>query len=120
MLIVFDNMIPDMINNKKLNSIVTDLFIRSRKLNICLVFIIQSYFEVPKDVRLNSTYSVIVKTPNERELQQIALNHSLDINFIDFIKIYKKCTAKPYSFLANDAMLASDNPLRFRKNLFNI
>ena len=113
-------MIPDMINNKKLNSIVNDLFIRGRKLNICLVFIIQSYFEVPKDIRLNSTHSFIMKTPNERELQQIALNHLLDINFIDFIKIYKNCTAKPYSFFANDVMLASDNPLRFRKNLFNL
>ena len=54
-LIVFNYMIADMINNKKLNSIVTDLFIRGRKLNIPLVFIIQSYFKVPKDVRLNST-----------------------------------------------------------------
>ena len=113
-------MIPDMINNKKLNSIVNDLFIRGRKLNICLVFIIQSYFEVPKDIRLNSTHSFIMKTPNERELQQITLNHLLDIKFLDFIKIYKNCTAKPYSFFANDAMLASDNPLRFRKNIFNL
>ena len=65
-------------------------------------------------------YWWIWKIPNKRELQQIALNHSSDINSKDFIKIYKKCTAEPYSFLVNDAMLASDNPLRFRKNLFNI
>ena len=109
-----------MINNKKLNSIVTELFIRGRKLNISLVFITQSYFKVPKDVRLNSTHFFIMKIPNKRELQQIALNHSSDINSKDFIKIYKKCTAEPYSFLVNDAMLASDNRLRFRKNLFNI
>ena len=119
-LIVFDDMIADMINNKKLNSIVTELFIRGRKLNISLVFITQSYFKVPKDVRLNSTHFFIMKIPNKRELQQIALNHSSDINSKDFIKIYKKCTAEPYSFLVNDATLASDNPLRFRKNLFSI
>ena len=117
MLIVFDDMIADMINNKKLNSIVTELFIRCRKLNISLVFITQSYFKVPKDVRLNSTHFFVL---NKRKLQQIALNHSSDINSKDFIKIYKKCTAKPYSFLVNDATLASDNPLGFRKNLFNI
>ena len=114
-LIVFDDMIADMINNKKLNSIVTELLIRDRKLNISLVFITQSYFKVPKDVRLNSTHFFIMKIPNKRELQQIALNHSSDINSKDFIKIYKKCTAEPYSFLVNDATLASDNPLRFRK-----
>ena len=119
-LIVFDDMIADMINNKKLNSIVTELFIRGRKLNISLVFITQSYFKVPKDVRLNSTHFFIMKIPNKRELQQIALNHSSDINSKDFIKIYIQCTAEPYSFLVNDATLASDNPLRFRKNLFNI
>ena len=113
-------MIADMINNKKLNSIITKLFIRGRQLNTSLVFIMQSYFKVPKDVRLNSTHFFNMKIPNKRELQQIALNHSSDINSKDFIKIYKKCTAEPYSFLVNDATLASDNPLRFRKNLFNI
>ena len=89
-LIVFDDMIADMINNKKLNPIVTELFIRGRKLNISLVFITQSYFKVPKDVRLNTTHFFIMKIPNKRELQQIALNHSSDIDFKDFIKIYKK------------------------------
>ena len=93
MLIVFD-MITDMINNKKLNSIVTELFIRGRKLNISLVFITQSYFKVPKDVRLNSTHFFIMKIPNKRELQQIALNHSSNISSKDFINIYKKCTSK--------------------------
>ena len=119
-LIVFDDMIADMINNKKLSSVVTGLLIKGRKLNISLAFITQSYFKIPKDVRLNSTHFFIMKIPNKRELQQIALNHSSDINSKDFIKIYKKCTAEPYSFLVNDATLASDNPLRFRKNLFNI
>ena len=77
-LIVFDDMIADMINNKKLNSIVTELFIRGRKLNISLVFITQSYFKVAKDVRLNTTLFFITKIPNKRKLQQIALNHSSD------------------------------------------
>ena len=110
-------MIADMINNKNLNSIVTELFIRGRKLNISLVFITQSYFRVPKDIRVNSTHFFIMKIPNKRELQQIALNHSSDIDVKDFIKIYKKCTAETYSFLVNDATLASDTPLRFRKSL---
>ena len=119
-LIVFDDMIADMINNEKLNSVVTKLFIRGRKLNISFVFITQSYFKIPKNVRLNTTHFFIMKIPNIRELQQIALNHSSDIDFKDFIKIYKKCTAKPYSLLVIDTTLASDNPLRFRKSLFNI
>ena len=79
-----------MINNKKLNSIVTELFIRSRKLNISIVFITQSYFRMPKDVRLISTYLFIMKISNKIVLQQIVLNHSSDIDFKDFIKTYKK------------------------------
>ena len=118
-LIVFDDMIADMINNKKLNSIVTELFIRGRKLNISLVFITQSYFKVPKDVRLNTSHFFIAKIPNNREIQQIAINHSSDISAKDFTHIYRKFTAVPYSFLVNDATLASNNPLRFRKNLLN-
>ena len=79
-LTVFGDMIADMIHNKKLDSIVTELFIRGRKLIIFLVFITQSYFKVPKDVRLNTTHFCIVKIPNKGELQQIATNHSSDIN----------------------------------------
>ena len=118
-LIVFDDMIADMINNKKKYSIVTELFIRCRKLNISLVIISQSYFKVPKDVRNNSTHFFIMKISNKRELQQIAINHSSDINTKDFIKIYKKRTDKLYSFLVIDTTLSSDDPLRFRKNLYN-
>ena len=114
-LIVFD-MIADMINNKKLNSTVTELFIRGRKPNIYLVFITRSYFKGPKDVRLNTTHFFIMKIPNKRELQQIAISHSSE----DFINIYKKCTDEPYSFLVSDITLSSDDPLRFRKNLHNI
>ena len=103
-------MIADMINNKKINSIVTNLFIRGRKLDISLEFFTQSYFIVPKDVRLNSTHFFIMKI--QRELQQIALNQSSNINSKDFIKNYKKCTAEPYSFLINNVF--------FKKNLFYI
>ena len=71
-------------------------------------------------VRLNNTHFFIMKIPNKRELQQVAINHSSVIDFKDFVKIYKKCTDDPYSFLVNDTMLSSDNPLRFRKNLYNI
>ena len=97
-LIVFDGMIADMINNKKLNSVVTELFITDRKLNIFLSFITRSYPKVPEDVRLNSTHFFIMKLPDERELQQIALNHSSDNCSKDFIKNNKKYTAEPYSF----------------------
>ena len=112
-LIVF----ADMINNNKLNPVVTELFVRCRKINISIVFITQSYFKVPKDVRLNSTHFFIMKIPNKRELQPIALNHSSDIDFKDFMKIYKKYTKEPYSVLVNDTTLPSDDTLRFRKNL---
>ena len=78
-LIVFDDMIADLINNRKLDSIVAKLFIRGRKLNISLVFITQSYFKVPKDVRLNTSHFFIAKILNKRELQQIAINHSYQI-----------------------------------------
>ena len=97
-LIVFDDMIADMIHNKKLNSIVTKLFIRGRKLNISFVFITQPYLKVPKDVSLNTSHFFITKIPNKRERQQIAINHSSDINTKDFANIYRKCTADPYSF----------------------
>ena len=103
-------------SNNKLNPIVTDLFIRGRKLNISIVFITQLYFKVPKDVRLNSTHFFIMKILNKRELQQIALKHSSDIDIKDFMNIYKKCNAESYSFLVNDTTLPSDDPLRFRKN----
>ena len=108
-LTVFDDMIADMIHNKKLNSVVTELFIRGRKLNISLAFITQSYFKVLKDVTLKTSHFFLAKIPNKRELQQIAINNSSDISSKDFTNIYRECTAEPYS-----------NPLRFRKNLFNI
>ena len=103
--------IADMPSNKKLNPIVTELFIRGIKLNI------SKHFAVPKKMRLNSTHYFIMKIPNKQELQQIAFNHSSDVNFRHFMYLYKNCAAKPYSFLVIDTTLASDNPLRFRNNL---
>ena len=102
---------------KRLNPIVNELFIRGRKLNISLVFNTQSYFVVPKNITLNSTQYFIITIPNKPELQQIALNHSSDIGFRDFMNLDKKCTATPYSFSAIYATLASDNPLLFKNNL---
>ena len=116
-LIFFYDIIADMINNKKLNPMVTELFIRGRKLNISIDFIPKSYFKVPKDVRINSTHFFITKFPNKRELHELALNHLSDIDFKNFMKICKKCTAEPSSFLVNDTALSSENLLRFIKNL---
>ena len=101
-LIVFDDMIADIMTNKKFQAIIKELFITCRKLNTLLVFITQSYFSVPKEVRLNSTHYLIMKIPSKRELQNIVTNHSADIDYLDFMKIYKKCTSKPYSFLTID------------------
>ena len=102
---------------KKLNPIINEAFITGRKLNISLVFISQSYFALPRNIRLNSMHYFLMKIPNKQELQQIAFNHSSDI---DFMNLYKKFTAKPYSFLVIDATLASDNPSRYRQNLLEI
>ena len=116
-LIIFDEIIVDMFSNKKLNPIVTELFIRSRKLNISLVFITQCYFPLSKLFRLNSTHYFIIKIPYKRELPQTLFNHSSDIEFKDFMNLYKKWFERPYYFLVSDATLASDNSLRFRKDL---
>ena len=93
-LIVFDDVIADMLRNKRLNPIVTEVFIRGRKLNVSLVFIKQSYFPVPKNITLNSTNYFIIKIPNKRELQQTAFNHSSDIDFQNFMNVYKKMYCK--------------------------
>ena len=83
------------------------------------MFITQSYFSVPKDVRLNSTYYLIMKINNRRELQNIAINHSGDIDYKNFMKINRNCTKEPYNFLTIDTTLPVSNPLRFRKKLFD-
>ena len=86
-LIVFDDMIPDIMTNKKFQAIIKELFIRCRKLNISLAFITQSYFSVPKEVRLNSTHYLIMKIHTRKELQDIAVNHSADTDYRYFLKI---------------------------------
>ena len=118
-LIVFDDMIADIMTNKKTQSIIKDLFIRCRKPNISVVFITKSYFSVPKVVRLNLTHYSIMKINNRRELQNIAFNHFADIDFKDFMNIYKECIKEPYSLLTIDDTFSSSNPLRFRKKLFD-
>ena len=118
-LIAFDDMIADIMINKEFQAIIKELFIRCRKLNISLVFITQSYFSVPKDVRLNSTHYLIMKINNKRELQNITINHSADIDYQDFMKIYRECTKEPYNFLAIDTKLPASDLLRFRKNIFD-
>ena len=89
-LIIFYDMIADIMANKKFQALIKQLFIRCRKLNISLVFITPSYFSVPKDVRLNSTHYLIMKINNQRELQNIAINHSADIDYQDFMRMYKR------------------------------
>ena len=118
--VAFDDIIADMLSNKKLNPIVTELFIRGRKLNISLVFIMQSYFAVPKTIRLISTHDFIIKILNKQKLQQIAINHSLGIDFRDFMNLYKNVPKNNIHFLAIDTTLASNNSLHSRKNLLEI
>ena len=98
LLVVFKVVIADMESNTKLSPKVTELFSRGRKLNISLVFISQSNFKWSKTIRLNAIHYLIMKIPNKRKLQQIASNHSSDINFKDFMKLYKDYTKESYSF----------------------
>ena len=118
-LVVFDDMISDIMTNKRFQAIIKELFTRCRKLNISLAFITQSYFRVPKDVRINSTHYLIMKIHNRRELQQIAIDYLADIDYKDFVKIYRNCTNEPYSFLTIDTTFPAGNPMRFRKNLLD-
>ena len=108
-------MIADMEVNKKLSPIATELFLRGTKLNISLVFKSQSYFKVSKTIRLNATHYFIMKIPNKRELQQMASNHSSDIEFKHFMKLYKDYIKESFSFLVKYTTLPSGNPLRFIK-----
>ena len=117
-LIVFGDMIAEIMTNKRFQAIIKELFIRCRKLNISLIFITQSYFSVPKDVKLNSNHYLIMKTNNRIELKNIVTDHSADIDYQDFKKIYRECTNQPYNFLTIDTTLPESDPLRFRKNLF--
>ena len=105
-LIVFDDMISQVMSNKKAQQVLKELFIRCRKLNISLCFLTQSYFSVPKDVRLNCTHYVIFKLNNKRELQNIAINHSGDIDYKHFVNTDRNRTKEPYNFLTIDTTQA--------------
>ena len=109
-------MIVDIMASKKFQSIIKELFITSRKLNISLVLITQSYFSLPKDDRLNSTHCLIMKINNRKELQNIAINHSADIDYKDFMKIYREFTKEPFNFLTIDTTLPASDLSTFRKN----
>ena len=98
-------MIADIMSNQKFQAVVKELFIRYRKLNLSLAFITQSYFFVPKKVRLNPTHYLIMKNHSKRELQSITFNQSADVNYNDFMKIYRECTIEPYLFLTIDTRL---------------
>ena len=109
-LIVLNHMISRVMTNKKAQEILKELFIRYRKLNISLFFLTQSYFSV----RLNCTHYTISKLNNKRELQNIAINQSADIDYKDLVNIYRNCTKEPYNFLTIDTTQPVDK--RFRKN----
>ena len=115
----FDEIIAGIIANKKFQAIIKELFISCRKLKISLLFITRSYFSAPKDVRLNTTHYLIMIINNKRELQNIAINHSANIDYNDFIKVYRECTKEPHYFLTIDTTLPASDPLRFKKNLFH-
>ena len=102
--IIFDDMISHVISDKRAQQVLKDLFIRCRKLNISIRFLTQSYFSVPKDVRLNCTHYILFKLNNTIELRNIAINHGADIDYKDFIKIYKVCTKEPCNFLTIDTI----------------
>ena len=115
-LIIFDDMISHVMSDKKAQQILKDLFIKCRKLNISLCFLTQAYFSVPKDLRLNCTHYILFELNNRRELQSIAIDHSADIDYKDFIKIYRVCTKEFFNFLTIDT--TKDN--KFIKNLDEI
>ena len=101
-------------SNKKAQQVLKKLFIRCRKLNISLCFLTQSYFRVPKELRLNCTHYIIFKLNNKRELQDIAINHSADVDYKDFVNIYRNCTKEPYNSLLIDTTQPVDK--RFKSN----
>ena len=115
-LIALDDRTADIMRSTHFKAIIKELFIRCRKLNISIVFISQSYFRTPKDARLNSTHYVIIKIQSKKELQYTAQEKSGDIDFKDFLKIYKDYTSEPYSCMIIDTSVPSGNPMRFRKN----
>ena len=117
LLIVFDNMIADIMRNEKFKAIIKELLIRRRKLNIYIVFITQSYFRTPKDARLNSMHCILMKIGSRKELKSIAEEKSVHLDYKDFLKMYNYCTKEPYSFMTIDARPTATIP--FKKTLIN-
>ena len=113
-LIIFDDMIADIMRSEKFQAKVKELFIRFRKLNISIVFITQSYFRTPIDARLNSTHYILMKKGNKKELKSIAEENSGHLDFKDFLKIYNYCTKEPYSFMLVDTRTTAR--VTFKKN----
>ena len=113
-LIIFDDMIADIMRSEKVIAIVKELFIRCRKLNICIVSITQSYFRTPKDARLNSTHYILMKIGHKKELKSIAEENSRYLDFKDFLKICNCCTKEPYSFMMVDTR--PNARVTFKKN----
>ena len=113
-LIVFADMIADIEYNKNFKKIIKELFYKARKINISLVFIMQSYFRALKDARLNSTHYILIKIGNKKELKSIEKEKSGHLDYKDFFKMYNYCTKEPYSFMTIDARLAATIP--FKKN----
>ena len=110
-LIIFDDMIADIMRSEKFKAIVKELFIRSRKLNISIIFITQSYFRTPKDARLNSTHYILMKIGNKKELKSIEYSK---FEIKEFLKIYNYCTREPYSFMMVDTRPTAR--VTFKKN----
>ena len=113
-LIIFDDMVPDIMRIEKFKAIVKELFISCRKLNISIVFITQSYFRTPKDARLNSTHCILMKIGNKKEIKSIAEENSGYLDFKEFLKIYNYCTNEPYSFMMVDTRPAAR--VTFKRN----
>ena len=109
-------MIADIEYNKNFKRIIKELFYRARKINVSIVFITQSYFRALKDARLNSTYYIIMKINNKKELKRIAEEKSGHLDYKDFLKMYNYCTEEPYSFMIIDARPTAAIPF---KKIFN-
>ena len=111
-LIVFDDIIANIMRSTNFKAIIKELF--KRKLNICIVFIMQSYFRTPKDARLNSTHCILMKIGNKKELKSIAEEKSGHLDYKDFLEMYNYCTKEPYSFMTIDVRPTATIP--FKKN----
>ena len=119
-LIIFDDMISHVMSDKKFQQVLKDLFIRCRKLNISLCFLIQLYLSVSKDVRLNCTHYILFKLNSRRELQNIAFNHSADVEYKDFIIIYRYCAREPFNSLTIDTTKDKKFIKNFNETLQNM